>query len=58
MAMPAIVESFNVVRYVVSRQRPVLVDTFLDPFLLQAAEEGLCDGIVPAIAFRLMLGSK
>jgi hypothetical protein len=32
------------------REFPVLVDLLLDSFLLQAAEEGLGDGIVPAIA--------
>src|SRR5262245_27116711 len=33
-----------------NRQLSVLVDLVLDPLLLQAAEEGLGDGIIPAVA--------
>ena len=50
VASDSIVESIDVVGHVGNRELPVLVDLFLDPLLLQAAEEGLGDGVVPAIA--------
>jgi len=52
MTVPArpIVKAIDVVGQVGDRQLPVLVDLFLDPLFLQAAEERLGDRIVPAIA--------
>ena len=47
----SIVEAINVISYLGDRQRSILVDLLLDSLLLQAAEEGLGDGIVPAVAF-------
>jgi hypothetical protein len=46
----SIVERFDVVRDIGPRDLSVLVDSLLDPFLLQAAEERLCNRIVPAVA--------
>ena len=46
----SIVEGIDVVGHVCDRELAVLVDLFLDSLLLQAAEEGLGDGVVPAIA--------
>jgi hypothetical protein len=51
VATRRIVEPIDVVAHLVQGQRSVLVDLLLDPFLLQAAEERLRDGIVPTIAF-------
>jgi hypothetical protein len=45
-----IVEHFNVVRYVSRGYFSVLVNPLLDPFFLQAAEEGFSDGVVPAVS--------
>ena len=50
MATRAIVEAVDVVGQVSDRELSVLVDLLLDAFLLQAAEEGFGDGVVPAIA--------
>ena len=50
VAAGSIVERIDVVGHVGQRERSVLVDLFLDAFLLQAAEEGLGDGVVPAVA--------
>jgi hypothetical protein len=49
VAARVIVEGIDVVGHLGDRQLPVLVDLLLDPFLLQAAEERLGDGIVPAV---------
>ena len=49
VAPRSIVEGIDVVGHVGDRQLSVLVDLFLDPLFLQAAEEGLGDGIVPAV---------
>jgi hypothetical protein len=46
----SIVEGIDVVSHIGDRELSVLVDLLLDSFLLQAAEEGLGNGIVPAIA--------
>lgn len=45
-----VVEDLDVVENISPGQLPGLVDTLADPFLFQAAEEGLCDCIVPAVA--------
>ena len=58
VAPHSIVEGIDVVGHIGDRQLSALVDLFLDPLFLQAAEEGLGDGIVPAVAFRLILGSR
>lgn len=51
MAMPSspIVEGIDVIRDVCDRQLAILVDMLLDLFLLQTAEEGLGDGVIPAV---------
>ena len=46
-----IVEALNVIGHVGDRQFSILVDLLLDPFFLQAAEERLGNGIVPAVPF-------
>ena len=46
----SIVEGIDVVSQVGNGELSVLVDLLLDAFLLQTAEEGLGDGVVPAIA--------
>ncbi len=46
-----IVEAIDVIGSVVSCELSILVDLFLDPLLLQAAEEGLGDGIIPTVVF-------
>ena len=46
----SIVERINVIRNVSNSELTILVDLFLDTFFLQAAEEGLGNGIVPAVA--------
>lgn len=51
VAAGPIVEAVNVVRHIGFRQFTILVNLFLDSLLLQAAEEGLRDGVVPAVAF-------
>lgn len=47
----SIVEVIDVLGHVGDRQVAVLVNRLLDSLFLQAAEEGLDDGIVPAVAF-------
>lgn len=49
MAARQIVEPLNVLGDVRGRYFPTGVDTLLDPLLLQAAEEGLGDRVVPAV---------
>src|SRR5438128_2658097 len=51
VAPGSIVEGINVVGHVGDRQLPVLVNLFLYSLFLQAAEERLGDGIVPAVCF-------
>lgn len=51
MATRAIVERLDIVGHVSDRKCPGLIDLLLDPLLLQAAEELLGHGIVPAIHF-------
>jgi len=46
-----IVERIDVVSDIGDRHSSSLIDLLLDPFLLQASEERLGDGVVPAIAF-------
>lgn len=50
MATHWIVERVDVVRHVGVRAYPGFVDLLLDALFLQAAKEGLRDGIVPAVA--------
>jgi len=47
----SIIESIDVLGHVGRCELSVLVDLFLDSLLLQAAEEGLDDRIIPAVAF-------
>ena len=54
----AIVERVDVVSDICDREVSVLIDLFFDSLLLQAAEEGLGDRIVPAVALSVMLGSR
>jgi hypothetical protein len=54
----SIVERIDVVSHIGNGELSVLVDLLLDAFLLQTAEKGLGDGIVPAMPFRLILGSR
>src|SRR5687767_13040360 len=51
VAACSIVEGIGVISHVGDRQIPVLIDLFLDSFLLQAAEERLGYGVIPAVAF-------
>ena len=51
MTPGAIVERIDVVSHVRDREFAVLVDLFLDPLLLETAEERLGDDIVPAVPF-------
>ena len=53
-----IVERIDVVRDLVDRHLAVLVDFFPDSFFLQAAEEGLCHRVVPAVATSTHAGLK
>ena len=46
----SIVEALDVVGDVIGRLLARVVDAFLDALFLQAGEEGLRDGIVPAVA--------
>jgi hypothetical protein len=46
----SVVEGIEVVGHIGDRKLSVLVDLLLDSFFLQAAEEGLGDGVVPAVA--------
>ena len=50
VAAGSIVEGIDVGGDVGDRQVSGLVDLLLDPLFLQAAEEGLGDGVVPAVA--------
>jgi hypothetical protein len=50
VAAGSIVEGIDVGGDVGDRQVSDLVDLLLDPLFLQAAEEGLGDGVVPAVA--------
>ena len=52
MAVPAgtIVEHLDVIEYICTGHVKCFIDSSLDAFLLQAAEEGLSDCIVPAVA--------
>jgi hypothetical protein len=55
----SIVEGLDVVTHCGGRERSVLVDLLLDSLLFEAAEEGLGNGVVPAIClFELILGSR
>jgi hypothetical protein len=60
MTVPAgaIVERIDVVGQLGDRQLSVLVDLLLDPFLLEAAEEGLRDGIDAPMSSRRLRRSK
>ena len=49
MAARQIVEPLDVLGDVRGRYLPTGVDALLDPLLLQAAEEGLSDRVVPAV---------
>ena len=49
MATCRIVEALDVLEHVQSGSFSVSVYSFLDAFLLQAAEEGLRDRVVPAV---------
>src|ERR1700743_286092 len=50
MATGAIVEDLDVVKDIGATPTAGFVDTFADAFFLQAAEERLGDGVVPAVA--------
>jgi hypothetical protein len=54
----SIVEDMDVVSHVGDRELAVFIDLPLDSLLLETAEEGLGDGVVPAMPFRLILGSR
>ena len=58
MATRAVVEVFDVGGDIRKGEFPTPIDVLLDSFLLQAAEEGLRDRIVPAVSRALMLGSR
>jgi hypothetical protein len=58
VAPHSIVEGIDVVGHIGDRQLSALVDLFLDPLFLQAAEEGLGDGLSQQLPFRLILGSR
>ena len=49
MAAGSVVEDLDIVKNVGSGEVPGFVDAFSDALLLQAAEEGFRDGVVPAI---------
>src|SRR6185369_14561561 len=49
VAAGSIVEGIDVGGDIGDRQVSVLVDLLLDPLLLEAPEEGLGDGVVPAV---------
>ena len=53
-----IVERLDVFRDRGVGDRAILVDLFLDVLLLQAAEEGLSDGVIPAIASTTHAGNQ
>ena len=50
MASGSIVEALDVVGDFIGRLLARVVDAFLDALYFQAQEEGLCDGVVPAVA--------
>ena len=52
MLMPtrSIVERIDVICDIGTREFAILVNSFLDAFLLQSAEKRLGDGVVPAVA--------
>ena len=50
VATDAIVEHVNVIGDLGRGDISSLVDSFLDPFLLQTAEEGFCHGVIPAVS--------
>jgi len=50
MPTHGIVKVINVLGYVKHSGIAVSIDAFLDAFLLQAAEEGLCDSIIPTVS--------
>ncbi len=50
VAAGSIVEGIDLGGDVGDRQVSVLVDLLLDPLFLQTTEEGLGDGVVPAVA--------
>jgi len=58
VAARPIVERLDIVGHLRDRQLPVLVDQFLDPFLLQAAEKDSATALSQQFPFRLMLGSS
>jgi hypothetical protein len=60
MGMPAgsIAKGIDVLGHVRDRELAVLVDLLLEALLLEAAEERLGDGVVPAVALAAMLGSR
>lgn len=58
MAPGRVVEVFDVRPDVREGELSARIDVFLDPLLLQAAEEGLGDGVIPALPLRLMLGTR
>ena len=50
VAPRSIIEGINVVGHILRCQLAILIDLLLNPLLLQAAEEGLRDRIIPAVA--------
>jgi len=58
MAPRTIVEGLDVVGHVGHREVAASVDVLLDAFLLETAEERFGDCVVPAVPFRLILGSR
>ena len=53
-----VIKHLNVVKDISARQLTRFVDAFLDPLFLQAAEERLSNGIVPAVAATTHAGFK
>jgi hypothetical protein len=58
VAAGSIVKDFDVIKDVGTCELACFVDSLAYAFLLQAAEEGLGDGVVPQLPRRLMLGSR
>jgi len=54
----SIVERLDVRGDIFGRRVAIMVDVLLDPFLLQAAEEGLCHRVIPAVASPAHAGFK
>lgn len=50
MSSFSIVERFDVIRDIICLQIAVLVDVFLDAFLLEATQEGLSNRAIPAVS--------